>query len=40
MNLFKVIGTESEYRSALARFEEMLKVPESERSCDEDGRFA
>jgi len=35
MNPFKVIKTESEYRSALAQFEEMLKVPESERSYDD-----
>jgi HTH-type transcriptional regulator/antitoxin HigA len=35
MNPFKVIKTESEYRSALAQFEEMLKLPESERSCDD-----
>lgn len=35
MNPFKVIKTEVEYRSALARFEEMLKLPESERSYDD-----
>jgi HTH-type transcriptional regulator/antitoxin HigA len=35
MNPFKVIKTESEYRSALAQFEEILKVPASERSYDD-----
>jgi HTH-type transcriptional regulator/antitoxin HigA len=35
MNPYKVIKTEFEYRSALAQFEEMLKIPESERSYDD-----
>ena len=35
MNPFKVIKTESEYRTALNQFEEMLKLPEAERSYDD-----
>jgi HTH-type transcriptional regulator/antitoxin HigA len=35
MNPFKVIKTETEYRAALARFEQALKVPEAERSYDD-----
>jgi len=35
VNRFKVIKTESEYRSALDRFEEMLELPESARPLDD-----
>ena len=35
MNQFKVIKTDADYRAALTRFEEMLAIPETERSYDD-----